>query len=687
MLRTPSSSRRTGFRIVLNLVCLLLIAAAQSASAASRSEVDAWRNADPDATWYLPSIGGVQQILEWFQAVHPERVQVVQIGQSVRGRPIVAARITDGVRDEASWARPTFVLTGGHHGNETPPPRVILDYLDDLLDPARAGEPAYPGASITLGQLLATRQLWVVPVVSPDGYDSIDRKNAAGVDLNRDYEGQWKHQPDPSVKSTTGPYPLSQPESWAVDNLLANVLPAVYLDVHIQKQPMWQTGTSFSPAEFFAWTEEDRTCICDSSGSIICDVFDETTGSVDIGVTTGSQVDPPTPVPATPRFAAKSGSNWDLVVNRTSYTWSDSASQYFNNTTRTPGNDVLHFLERRTFDSPEPPQSLPGLSEWRARNDAVRRYYAPYSPFDACETRPVRNRGTGGLQQQVYNHARQKFGAQALLLELPRFKVTDVFTDAERWTRVPGTNSANDRGKQNRWWDVIDSEALVADINKDLTAPFNRLLELAANPVPEPASGSYADLAIVGLQATDGECVTSTVYPAVYDARQAGRSVGAATYGSQRLSCRVANFGNTVASFSVTLTVRDETTGSAEQWTGSFAGVAAGATRSFERSHDFAAGRRYQVSCALSGATESDAAEITVVDDQGCAAACGAGDCPPECSPTAPGTYDRVWRTNNTQRIRFDAILAPESLCGDGVARPRNVNGYPVGHIPAIASP
>lgn len=713
------------------VLALLLSLLPRQVTAAGRAAYDGWRNADPDAAWYRPPVGDVPQILEWYQAIYPDRVQVYPIGRSLLGRPIVAARVTSSPRDEASWRRPVFLLTGGHHGNETAPPRVILDYLDHLLDPGRAGDEAYPGASTTHGDLLATRQLWVVPVANPDGYAARTRKNAGGVDLNRDYEGQWLPWLDDEVKSTTGPYPLSQPESWAIDNLLDNLLPTVFLDVHTQMQPMWQTATDFSPGEFFRITGENRTCICDATGEIVCDVFEEVaeepaiigqgeptalvwqgpgqpagpspeppatvrddrgqiTGMFWPGRSFGFQVDPPTPVPLGARFAARPGSNWFIVVNRTRYTWDDDDSGYENNQRRTPGSDVLHLLERRTSNPGLPSKSLPELSELAGRAGRAgpgRRFYAPYSPFDACDTRAVLHRGTGGMSQQVYNHARQKHGALALLLELPRYKVADVFTDSERWVRRPGTNDAGDPGNENRWWDHGDAEADVARINTELFAPFNRLLELAGNPVPSPPSGGFTDTAIVALRSVEDECVTSRVYPAVFDARRGGRSVGIATHGPKRMSCRIANLGNRTAAFQADLTVTDETTGTSVRSERAFENVAAGDTRSFEHPYDFLPGHRYTVSCTLLKHNDSDAGEVRVFGDQGCRTACEAGDCPPECTPASSSTYDRTWRTNNQQRIRFDAVLAPESLCAEGVALPRNVNGYPVGHLPAVVTP
>ena len=87
-----------------------------------------------------------------------------KLGESVQGRPIVAYRLGDrsGLR---------VVLIATMHGNEARPRQILL--------------------SLKNGASISGIDLWVVPTYNPDGLAAGNRKNAHGVDLNRNYPYQW----------------------------------------------------------------------------------------------------------------------------------------------------------------------------------------------------------------------------------------------------------------------------------------------------------------------------------------------------------------------------------------------------------------------------------------------------------------------------------------------------------------
>ena len=87
------------------------------------------------------------------------------IGHSVQGRPIVAWHLGEP-------GKPKVVLISVMHGNEPAPP----------ADPAPTCATAQPVHGVNL---------WVVPVYNPDGLARHTRKNAHGVDLNRNYPYHW----------------------------------------------------------------------------------------------------------------------------------------------------------------------------------------------------------------------------------------------------------------------------------------------------------------------------------------------------------------------------------------------------------------------------------------------------------------------------------------------------------------
>ena len=124
------------------------------------------------------------------------------IGRSVAGRPIVAWHLGE-------TRGPKVVLIAGMHGNE-PAPTAILRTLRD-------------------GRSVHGIDLWVVPAYNPDGLARGTRRNARGVDLNRNYPYHWA----PLTGSYySGPEPASEPETRAMMRFLAKVRPDRVLSFH-----------------------------------------------------------------------------------------------------------------------------------------------------------------------------------------------------------------------------------------------------------------------------------------------------------------------------------------------------------------------------------------------------------------------------------------------------------------------
>jgi len=66
--------------------------------------------------------------------------------------------------------------------------------------------------------------LWILPVLNPDGRAADTRGNAHGVDLNRNFPWHWRHL---QGLYSSGPRPLSEPESRIVDRLIRRLRPQV----------------------------------------------------------------------------------------------------------------------------------------------------------------------------------------------------------------------------------------------------------------------------------------------------------------------------------------------------------------------------------------------------------------------------------------------------------------------------
>ncbi len=124
------------------------------------------------------------------------------IGESVKGRKIVAYRLGE-------TGAPVMVLLATMHGNEAAPRQILR--------------------SLVAGPEVHDIDLWVVPTYNPDGLAAGTRKNANGVDLNRNFPYKWKNL-DGNYES--GPKPASEPETRAVMTFLKDVKPRRILSFH-----------------------------------------------------------------------------------------------------------------------------------------------------------------------------------------------------------------------------------------------------------------------------------------------------------------------------------------------------------------------------------------------------------------------------------------------------------------------
>jgi protein MpaA len=144
-------------------------------------------------------------------------IEKVVIGHSVRGRPITAWHLGE-------RKKPKVLLVATMHGNEGAP-RQILAALRD-------GKPVH-GIN-----------LWVLPVYNPDGLAAGTRRNAHGVDLNRNFPYHWADL-DGSYES--GPHASSEPETRAMMRFLKKIRPDRIVSFH---QPLHGVDTDTKSQKF-----------------------------------------------------------------------------------------------------------------------------------------------------------------------------------------------------------------------------------------------------------------------------------------------------------------------------------------------------------------------------------------------------------------------------------------------------
>lgn len=152
----------------------------------------------------------------WFfpaSALAPRASAIVesrQFGMSTSGLPIVAHRIGD------PNAPVKAVVLAAIHGDEPGPIRIINNLIG--------------------GAQISGVDLWVIPTLNPDGLQAGTRKNARGVDLNRNFPVDWGRS---QGQTYSGPSPASEPETTALMAFLDEVNPNYVISFH---QPLRGVG-------------------------------------------------------------------------------------------------------------------------------------------------------------------------------------------------------------------------------------------------------------------------------------------------------------------------------------------------------------------------------------------------------------------------------------------------------------
>lgn len=110
-------------------------------------------------------------------AQYPNLCELHQYGTSVQSRPLYVLKISDNVNQNE--AEPEIKLIASIHGDET----VGYDMMIRLIDLLTSDY----GSDPRITNIVNNSELWISPLMNPDGYVNGQRFNAAGVDLNRNF--------------------------------------------------------------------------------------------------------------------------------------------------------------------------------------------------------------------------------------------------------------------------------------------------------------------------------------------------------------------------------------------------------------------------------------------------------------------------------------------------------------------
>ena len=201
------------------------------------------------------------------------------IGSTHEGRDIWAVKISDNPSDAEE--EPGSLFLGCHHAREwisVEVPLYIAQYLADNYQ-----------TDAEIKHLVDNCEIWIVPVVNPDGYeysrtvDRMWRKNRRdngdgtfGVDLNRNYSYRWggpDASPNTSQENYRGLSAFSEPETQAVRDLVLAYDFQVLMSYHNYGQQIcypwactWEPCSDYIPMS--SMYHKMRNLIRETSGAI-----------------------------------------------------------------------------------------------------------------------------------------------------------------------------------------------------------------------------------------------------------------------------------------------------------------------------------------------------------------------------------------------------------------------------------
>jgi hypothetical protein len=196
-------------------------------------------------------------------AAHPNQIAVSSYGRSVQGRPLLLVKVSEDVRTDKQ--QPEVLFSCAQHAREHLTAEMCLHIVWRLAQ-------GY-GTDPAITRLVRSREIWVVPMVNPDGaeYDistglfGMWRKNrqpnpgtaTIGTDTNRNWGDEWAccggSSADPASDSYHGTAPFSAPETaqlrdWVNSRVIGGVQQiTAHIDFHsFSELVLWPYGFTTS---------------------------------------------------------------------------------------------------------------------------------------------------------------------------------------------------------------------------------------------------------------------------------------------------------------------------------------------------------------------------------------------------------------------------------------------------------
>ena len=259
--------------MVLVISCMLIVPATCKAEQNLEAQIEKslilpdWGNGDYHD--YYDTI----VLLNEFNEKYPQFVSIFPIGESVNGKDIFCVRITNENNNSDKFSG---LMDGCIHGHEWESCEGLLYFIEYLLINSQRNE--------SILDIMNTTELYIVPIVNPDGRQKDQRWNENGVDLNRNFDiffgklrghciplgkifGQIKI---PIIKLpfidiyngwyyNCGRYPFSEPETKALKDLMSSLDKknfSFYLNVHTPTHNLLTPWLSYKAP--FKVTEQEQ---------------------------------------------------------------------------------------------------------------------------------------------------------------------------------------------------------------------------------------------------------------------------------------------------------------------------------------------------------------------------------------------------------------------------------------------
>jgi len=279
--------------IIFLVLCFFLFTTAFPILGVSQSDQTYGNISDP---YHYFTYQEMTDLLHDLEDVYSDIMSLESIGVTYEGRDIWMVKLSDNVEDTED--EPGVLFMGAHHGNEKPSFEVLIFFIQHMVenygkentdddgdglineDPIDGFDNDGDGlvdedpSEDRVRDVMNNTQIFLIPMVSPDGVEADSRKNCApnygpfgfskeitsyGVNLNRNYDDPWflyylfpmKYHLVMNMLDSSfnyrGPYPFSENETRSVRDFVETQDISISLSYH-----------SYSEVMFYPWMHTTR---------------------------------------------------------------------------------------------------------------------------------------------------------------------------------------------------------------------------------------------------------------------------------------------------------------------------------------------------------------------------------------------------------------------------------------------